>query len=355
MLNRCHERRALSSSCLLMSILLAFTATSATATELAGILVYPCDENGDALMRTAWHTSPSPEANIIGVAASLPKAGGSLNAPFLNLPDGSLDQALTPGTSILTGFMQYRWGEFPEHACLNLYFNGDDRNPGIAAITNATGPVYPGTILAFRRNTAPLLLSMDLREVSNYGDLSFTDDENRVVLNGFFFAHPNRPFVSVDRVGQHGLVPDGTPDAILVIQYEVAPQPTPNTAGSGTGVGPAPVVSVPMAIVGAPQDYGDRGAGEGIGGEDRGSDQPLAPAQPVSTSAPPTSAGTTATPFTPSAAVSTASVVPEFLITPTAGLNRTPGQASAPTRTPRPAGTPGITPGSPEAHSRIGD
>src|SRR5262249_13713056 len=131
---------------------------------------------------------------------------------------------------IITLLWQHVYREFPPQMLLNLYFNGDNLNPGISVVVP-----YRFSLTQFRVNTSPTTLSLYGRDVENTGGLFYDDGQLRAHLGAAFYTPSTGPTLSwrpgdlenLDRVGMRALKPDGFPDGVLVYELVIEPSQRP--------------------------------------------------------------------------------------------------------------------------------
>jgi hypothetical protein len=301
---------------------------AAGALDLTGVLIYGADQQG-TVKGPIWHTSFGRTARVLGLTRWPPP--GLRGIPFANAEHGDVDITLLSMSHTTTLFWQYLPGEFPQAMVLNLYFNGDNTNPGIGVVV----PLVYG-LTHFYQNPSAITLSLDATDVDNTAGLSVEDGGHRAHLGvAFYFPSTGeifqwRPadFVLLDRVGTDRLAPDGSPDGIMVFELVVEPVAPAPTAPPGPPSGPAGIVEPPVAQVGP--------------------DQWVAPSTPtLGAMPPPPTLAAASTTETPAAAPSTPTSMPtEYTRTlsspgPTAANSTTP---AAGTPTPATSGVPPSTP-----------
>jgi hypothetical protein len=235
---------------LLVGVFGAVVPREIHATTLTGVALYACDNSGEPTGEF-WHTSLDPSGHPIGFTRWAPSAARGI-FPFGNDPgirhDGDISIELLPISHVITLFWQYTPGQFPDHVALNLFFNGDNLNPGISAVV----PWLAGFTL-FATNPRATTLSLYSREVQNPGSLVYDDGtvSARLGTAYYFRSAVNldiwmwRPsdLINVDRVGLTHLAPDGIPDAVMVFELVVTPS---QQANSGTA---RPTPAQPVGLV----------------------------------------------------------------------------------------------------------
>ena len=206
---------------------------------LTGLLQQGADsQTGHSLDSPIFTTEGGGEIDFAVIYLTQPNAG--YNAPFLNpgtSATASISDALTPGTYQFYFFTASFFGNAPGFPNdpgtygLNLFFDGDNTFPGIAAyspknIATAT-PVQAG------QNTLALDGDGD-NEVPASGSLTYIADGLSVTLTAYGYGEPGvfgGP--ALDRVGNLNSQPDGYLDAVGVFNLTVAPVPEPSTVAIG--------------------------------------------------------------------------------------------------------------------------
>ncbi len=312
--------------------------------QLTGVNLYSANDNGEPI-GAFWHTSLDPSGQPIGFTRWIPQ--GIRNVPFANRDNGEIVIELVPAPHIATLFWQYKAGEFPDLLALNLFFNGDNLNPGISVLVP-----HAREFTVFRQNLSPTALSLYGRDVENSTGPAYDDGQSSIRLGAaFYFASGVgvgewRPsdLVNLDRVGDDRLTPDGNFDGILVFEVVVSPS-TQRPASNAAGRPPAaPVLVEPLqARIGA--DQWDAHPGERL------ESGPVSTRSPAGASSPgPISDQVAGTPTNGKVVVqSEESATPEEM-PPTQAVKPLAGSESTPTA--QRANTPG--PGA-TRHSRTGE
>lgn len=193
-------------------------------------------QNGTA---PSGQTAGSPIFNTLGNEASFanmyvtqPNAG--YNAPLINSGNGSsasIAYALTPGSYEFYFFQMGFWDNNPGNYALNLFFNGDNTNPGIAAYS----PANTSTATAIPAGLATVSLSVALNiYVPSPGSLVYTANGLSVTLTAYGFGEPGvfgGP--PADRVGNLNSLPDGYTDSVGRFTLSVVAVPEPSAFAVG--------------------------------------------------------------------------------------------------------------------------
>ncbi len=222
------------------------------AMSMNGVAIYAVDQTGEP-NGPFWHTSLDPSGRPIAITRWNPQ--GVRGIPFLNdpasHPDGEFNIDLFWMSHETTTLWQYNPGEFPQWVVLNIFFNGDNLNPGISAIV----PFERGFTL-FTTNPNPTTLSLYGRDVQNPQTLIYDDGGASARLGVAYYYRSGVPddvwmwrpsdLTNLDRVGTEEIAPDGQADAVLIFELVVGPsqQPPPGPLPSrATGFG---AVSPPL-------------------------------------------------------------------------------------------------------------
>ena len=202
---------------LLLSAALPFAAQ---ATELSGIVISEVDK--DPPQRRVWHTSLDPAAPPVALAVSIPPA--SFRLPLVNDGAGEISVPLTVSgpyrletKNLFTAFWQVDPRQPLTDVAVSFFFNRDTLSPGISVVV----PIWAGGFTYFRRNTAPTVLGLYLREVVNETDLQYSDGDNRITLTALLLSNPT-PYLPVDRAGFNSLAADHAFDATMIFELSVA-------------------------------------------------------------------------------------------------------------------------------------
>jgi len=233
-------------------LLLYLLPQAGLATTLSGVAIYASDEAGEPV-GPFWHTSLDPSGRPIGFTRWLPT--GLRGIPFLNDAQGEIQVDLIAMSHITTTFWQYNLGEFSLWMVLNLFFNGDNLNPGISALV----PFDRGFTL-FTTNPNPVALSLYGREAQNPQALIYDDGSSSARLGVAFYFRSGDPrdqwmwrpsdLTNLDRVGTTQLAPDGQWDGILVFELVVGPSQQQPTPGQGPVSNPGSIAAPLTANVG---------------------------------------------------------------------------------------------------------
>lgn len=194
---------------------------------LTGLLQQGTGTNGQTAGSPIWNTLGN-EVSFANIYLTQPNAG--YTAPLINSGNGanaSISVPLTQGTYQFYFFTMGFWDNNPGQYGLNLFFNGDNTNPGIAAFSSAG--VGSATPVQSGLNT----LSLDGdngNQVPAPGALTYTANGLSVTLTGYGFGQPGvfgGP--ALDRVGNLDSQPDGYLDSVGFFDLTVAPVPEPST------------------------------------------------------------------------------------------------------------------------------
>ncbi len=238
-----------------MLVLAALSPACGHALQLTGVLLYSADGEGQPV-GPVWHTASGLGGRALGFTRWPPPQTRGI--PFPQAADGTLSIDLWPAPLVSAHvshlFWQYLPGEFPAAVVLNLYFNGDNINPGISAwIPWRYGFTH------HRTNPSPSTLSLTLDVVDNPQSLEFRDGQLHALLTAaFFFPSSGEPkqwrprdFTDIDRVGTETLTPDGRPDGVLIFELKVEPDPAaaaPRWTPPWAAARRAPAESLPLSV-----------------------------------------------------------------------------------------------------------
>ncbi len=197
-------------------------------TTLGGIAVFSTDASGGVFGGDVWNThGGDAPVNIYVMDGS-----DVFNSPFINGPgdaQAAISIPLVPGVHTYT--MVGGSGAPQAYFGINLFFNGNEVNPGISAFapvqTNSTIPSF-----AANGNASTFILS-GAALVSGANSLTFQDANMVVTLTSYRWVNPSvynvdrtsAPFGSKGTVGQ-----DGVPDWVGQITLNVVPVPEPTTS-----------------------------------------------------------------------------------------------------------------------------
>jgi hypothetical protein len=169
------------------------------------------------------------EVSFANIYVTQPNSG--YNAPFINSGNGSsvsISYALTPGTYDFYFFTMGFWNNNPGYYALNLFFNGDNTNPGISAYS----PANTSTATAIAAGLATLSLDGDnSNPVPSPGSLVYSANNLGVTLTAYGYGEPGvfgGP--AIDRVGNLNSQPDSYADSVGVFTLTVASVPEPSSA-----------------------------------------------------------------------------------------------------------------------------
>lgn len=265
------------------------------------MLLYATDPSGEHVGQV-WHTASGLRARPIGFTRWYPS--GLRGIPFGNNAKGEIDILLLPGTHITTLLWQPDDDGVPPVLGLNLFFNGDKRNPGISIVAP-----YRRGMTDFRQNPALSTLSLYLETVGNLADRAFDDGRLRARVGAAFYMPSGgqtwqwRPsdFFNLDRVGIRDLEPDGDPDGVFVFELVVegsargrkppaaAKGPAPRAAGPRgfpayvdrtRPTALAVVTPVPARTAAASRGAPEMATPEGMPSPERGDDAPAVTGSP---------------------------------------------------------------------------
>jgi hypothetical protein len=247
--------------------MIAFAASRATAVSISGLMIYSTDDfgnpngyetlNSDQFQAQMWRTmvrSGIPWYGL-GVASGLPPA--SIEDPFLNFPDFSIDVPLDEGENYFTLFAEpgpLTANDDYQRFLINVYFDGNLEDPGLTVLF----PRYSepdGSPVAEARPNDDQWYGLTLQKTSVPPHTFYDDGIHRVSVLRASLLPPERANMSVDRVSAHALSPGGVDgDWVGALVLSVEPS---ESFGAGGGV-PAPFAGSGTG--------GGRGAGSGSGG-----------------------------------------------------------------------------------------
>jgi hypothetical protein len=200
---------------------------------LTGLLQNGADSSGQSVGSPVFNTLGN-ELSFANIYLTQPNAG--YTAPFINSGNGStasISYALTPGTYEFYFFTMGFWNNNPGYYALNLFFNGDNTNPGIAAFS----PANTLTATPIAAGLPTLSLSGDnSHPVPAPGSLVYTAAGLSVTLTGYGYGEPGvfgGP--PLDRVGNLNSQPDGYLDSVGIIDLTVTAVPEPPLLQAGIG------------------------------------------------------------------------------------------------------------------------
>jgi len=131
------------------TFLVTVGASRAPAMTLTGALVYSSDANATPA-GVVWHTASPGEGRPLGCFPWSPQAVHG-DWPLANRSDGEIDPPLLVGVHLIDLLWQYDLGRFPTNMVMNLYFNGDNLNPGISVLMP-----YARGLTQFQQNPSPI-------------------------------------------------------------------------------------------------------------------------------------------------------------------------------------------------------
>jgi hypothetical protein len=196
------------------------------ATVLSGLVIMGTDSSGNWNGTTRWNTQGG-----IMVAFYVADGADPLS-PFLNGPSASQSSISVPLDYGTHTFSLFAPGGSPNsiHG-LNLFFDGNNINPGISVFAPtqiSSSPPYP----VFSVNNATSSQSLGGQTVAAARSLTFMDASSVVTLTDFRWAAPN--VYNLDRTGfvpfgQSSVGSDGLSDWVGQFTLSVTPVPEPGT------------------------------------------------------------------------------------------------------------------------------
>jgi hypothetical protein len=201
---------------------------------LTGLLQQGTSSTGQTAGSPIWNTLGN-ETAFANLYVTQPNAGYS--APFLNHGNGDsviISYALTPGTYQFYFFCDAFPNNDPGHYGLNLFFNGDNINPGISAYSPSG--IDGATPVGLGLPT----LSLDgdnANQIGAPGTLTYNANGLSVTLTDYGFGQSGVLTPPLDRVGNLNDVPDGSLDGVGFIDVAVAATPEPSALAIGCVAG----------------------------------------------------------------------------------------------------------------------
>ena len=187
---------------------------------LTGLIGFSASSDGSALGGEIWNTRGADGWYNLYVIE------GAADGVFINSGDGAearISIPLTEGTHTFTLFGEI--GAEVPHQALNLFFDGDDVNPGIsvvAELNQSATPPFPAFTLAGAAGSRAL---DGETLVNGAGTLLFTSGAASVELTDFRWSVPN--VYNLDRVDAVTVGPNGNRDAIGQFTLQVTvPEPS---------------------------------------------------------------------------------------------------------------------------------
>jgi hypothetical protein len=206
---------------------------------LSGLLQDGVEQDGSTAGSPIWNTLGY-ELSFANLYVTQPNAG--YTTPFLNhgnAADTSISYALTPGTYQFYFFCDAFANNNPGQYGLNLFFDGDNVDPGISAYS----PAGTSSALAVPAGLDTLPLSVNINDqdppagtfintatpVSAPGTLTYTADGEIATLTSYGFGLPGVfGGQALDRVGDLNDAPDGDLDGVGVFDLTVTTVPEPS-------------------------------------------------------------------------------------------------------------------------------
>lgn len=198
---------------------------------LTGLINFSTDAAGAASGGSIWNTRGGD--NFFNLYVTQPNSG--INGPFLNTGDGAgagINLSLAEGKNefFLFGEPGADVGRFG----LNLFFGGNNSNPGIsvfAASDQPPSPPFPN----FSPNNSASTLALDSTVVPGAGTLSFTSGSSTVTLTDYRWSVPS--VQNLDRVQAFAIGANGANDFVgsFTLQVRSVPEPA-SVVLLGTGV-----------------------------------------------------------------------------------------------------------------------
>ena len=215
-----------------LSCALLFLVPASDAISLTGLLQH------GTVVGDGGRTGGSPMWNTLGNEASfaniyLTEPNGGYEAPLLNSGNGaaaSIAYDLAPGTYEFFFFVDGFWANNPGEYGLNLFFDGDNVNPGIAAFS----PKNLSSENAAEAGVATHTLDGLGALAPTPSDLSYWADGLRITLTSYGFGEPGvfgGP--PLDRVGNVKSIPDGFADGVGRFTLKVETLPVPDSDEDG--------------------------------------------------------------------------------------------------------------------------
>jgi hypothetical protein len=366
----------------LVGLALLTLASPVRAVSISGILLYSTDDFGnpngyenwasDQFQAQAWRTLSGPNMELygLGVASGLPPE--SINEPFLNFPDFSVEVPLDEGENYFTFFAEpgpLTATDDYQRFLVNLYFDGNVEEPGVTVLFPRFAEPDGSPVTEARPNDDKWF-GLNLQKATTPPNTYYDDGLHRVSVLRASLLSPERANISVDRVDSHALTAgdDGDWVGVLVVSVEpsesfgagggVPPLGRTGSGGGGGAVGgggaPAggsagyiPPGAIGGQPVGAQPDrgvYDDSTASAGTADGDfwhSGDPVDRTPDEIDATATPGSTAEVTASP-----AAATTEATPQSTQTPavtTAAGTKTPAAAASPAVTPTPVFAPAGT------------
>ncbi len=207
-------------------VTLCLSPASRGDVTLTGLLLNGTGADGQTGGSPIWNTLGG-EVAFANIDVTQPNAG--YTAGFLNSGNGaatSISLSLAPGTYNFYFFTMGFWNNDPGQYGLNLFFNGDNTNPGISAYS----PRNTITATPVAAGLSTLSLSGDGNNpVTSPGSLTFDFSDLSVTLTGYGFGEPGVFGGSgLDRISNLSSVPDLSLDSVGFFSLEVTAIPEPS-------------------------------------------------------------------------------------------------------------------------------
>jgi hypothetical protein len=213
----------------------SLTQTAAGA-NLSGVMLFSAQANGDLDNLQGYSTQ------VGGFGYNIFLTDDGLNGPFINGPGlpfpgpadatAAISVPLTYGTHTFGFYANNPDGPRPYHG-LNLFFSGDNVNPGISAYaetnTSATPP-FP----SFAPNSGNTF-TVDIVPVPGAGTLSVVIGGQTITLTDFVVDSP--AVLGANAVGPYGTGPDAYTDLTGTFTLLVVPEPSALVIGILAAVG----------------------------------------------------------------------------------------------------------------------
>ncbi len=203
-----------------LSSALLFLIQTSGAISLTGLLQHGTHNGGQTTSTPIWNTLGN-EGSFANIYVTEPNGG--YEAPLLNSGNGaesSIAYDLAPGTYEFFFLVAGFWDNNPGEYGLNLFFDGDNVNPGIAAHS----PVNVSTATPATAGIPTLALDGLSVLAPTPSDLSYAADGLRITLTSYGFGEPGvfgGP--PLNRVSNLNSIPDSQHDSVgrFVLKVEL--------------------------------------------------------------------------------------------------------------------------------------